>query len=130
MHICEHFITIHNDLGYNALNSPRLENNNNKPRFEGFIYKFSTCKGPNIVHSAWCCGGCCFTHYPLLKHFLSLHNKPQGLVNWSRKTHENINAKLISCYGQLSLLLFSLLAVNTSSYLTFLLTSGSGVFKK
>jgi hypothetical protein len=32
MHICERFITIHNDLGNNTLNLPRLENNNNKPR--------------------------------------------------------------------------------------------------
>jgi hypothetical protein len=30
-----------------------------------------------------------------------LHNKPQGLVNWCRKTHEKINAILISRSGQL-----------------------------
>jgi hypothetical protein len=59
-----------------------------------------------------------------------LHNKPQGLVNWYRKAHEKTNAKLISCYGQLSFLLFSLLAVNTTSYLTFLITSGFGFFFK
>ncbi len=84
MHICEHFITIHNEwLGLQCTKTcPVLK-----------IIRI-TCKGPNMVHPAWCC----FIHYPLLKHFLSLHNKPQGLVNWCRKTHEKINAKLISCY--------------------------------